>query len=100
MKRWCWQSESVTRSDIALWSAAPLDRPTTSSTLLFGLNPSCHGYDVISFSSMIGQAPWELTQVHGPVSSGLSPADVVQVSRSAPQEFFIILLKNFDILFY
>ena len=89
------------RSDIACGLLLPL-RPSdyVINIVVVGLNASCHGYDVISFSSMIGQAPWELTQVHGPVSSGLSPADVVQVSRSAPQEFFIILLKNFDILFY
>ena len=84
------------RSDIACGLLLPL-RPSdyVINIVVVGLNASCHGYDVISFSSMIGQAPWELTQVHGPVSSGLSPADVVQVKSLCSSGVFHNFIKKF-----
>ena len=77
------------RSDIACGLLLPL-RPSdyVINIVDVGLNASCHGYDIISFLSMIGQAPCELTQVHGPGSSGLSSPDLIQASRAAPQELF------------
>ena len=83
------------RSDIACGLLLPL-RPSdyVINIVVVGLNASCHGYDVISFSSMIGQAPCELTQAHGPVSSSLSPAALVQVSRAAPQGVFHNFIKK------
>ena len=53
-----------------------------------------HGYDVISFWSRIGQASWQLTQVHGPGFSGLLSPELNQVSHVAPQEFFHNIFKK------